>query len=231
MITTVISCVQRADNRRATLAQLEAFGLAPVVVESPCAPAGPHGNAAAALRAGEVALATPGAWLFCEDDIDLAPDFSWHLQEALELDAVTYLYLNDSPTRLRLHHGRPLANAILQQRAIERGAYRVLQRAALFGTQCVLIPERLKAKMVELLRAEHRSERGDPFDGRLHTWLRSVPDEDVFVMLPHPVQHRQDRTGREWTERVMRSLSFGIPYVLEDGTRSHQPKPRKFSVR
>lgn len=228
LVVTMVSCVQRASNRRRTLAQFDALGLPVRVIESACNPAGDASMTLAADEAGRVALSEPGAWLFIEDDIDLAPDFAWHLDRALELDSITYLYFNDSHTRMRMQLGKSLADRIMNQEPIQRGPVELLQRAALFGTQCVLIPERLKAKAHEVMTRPQKN--AEPPDSRLHTWLRADRTERVFTMLPHPVQHRQDRTGREWTPRVMRSLSYGVPYLLEDGSASHSPTPRGFDI-
>ncbi len=208
-ITTVmISCEQRATARALTIPQLERAGYPPQVFISPCNPAGPDENA----RIAGVAL----AWaadrgqpvLFTEDDIDLAPDFGWHAQRAAREDALTYLYLNDSPRRLQAHLGRATARAILTRAPMPRGPYRIGTIAALFGTQAVLIPARLLPDIAALAAATNTHRM--PFDGRLHTWARATPSERVLVMLPHPVQHRQDRTGREPSDRIMRSLSHGI---------------------
>lgn len=211
MLTTVMSsCAQREAARALTIPQLREVGLDPMVFLSPCSPAGPEQNRANALAALSWAQRQGGPVLFVEDDIDLAPDFAWHVRVAAELDALTYLYLNDTPGRLRAHHGQAVADAILAGHPLPRGAYAVQRRAALFGTQAVVLPEWLVPDLVERLGATNAKE---PFDGELFLWARAHKHKPVYVMLPHPVQHRQDRTGREPTDRVMRSASFPLARV------------------
>jgi hypothetical protein len=205
----MISCVQRTAGRALTIPQLTAAGYPPRVFLSPCDPAGPEGNLSVSLQAVEWAATMNAPMLFVEDDIDLAPDFPWHVQRAIELDAVTYLYLNDSPKRLRAHFGDQLAHRILAGEQIDRREYEIQKRFALFGTQCVVIPQRLVPDMVGVLR-EPREGSPSPWDGRLHLWAKAHPEERVFVMMPHPVQHREDRTGRGPARHPMRSLSFGL---------------------
>ena len=133
--------------------------------------------------------------LYVEDDIDVdAILFPWAINLAERLDAVTYLYLNDAPARLRLHFGNEVTQTITERGMLTRGAYAIRTRAALFGTQAVLIPARLLPTMVELLEDTSGRSWRQPWDGRLHIWLRKHLQERVFSILPHPVQHRQDRT-------------------------------------
>lgn len=226
---TIVSCRQREASRRSTVAQLTAAGLTPVVVLSDCNPASDEGMTLAAEQAATVALFNPGGWLFCEDDIDLAPDFAWHLAEAVRRDAITYLYLNDSRERMTRMLGDSTTNRILAQRPIQRGPYELLERTALFGTQCVFIPERLKSAVAKVMTEPRRIP--EPPDGRLHLWLNHAgAHERVFTSLPHPVQHRQERAGRGWTARLMRSFSYGVPYLLDDGSPSHEATPRPFDT-
>jgi hypothetical protein len=195
------------------LPQLARHGVTPEVFLSPCNPAGPTHNREVAYRALSWAASFARPVLFVEDDIDVGPDFAWHVDVAVGLDALTYLYLNDTVSRLRAHHGRELAERITNRARIERGAYAVRERAALFGTQCVVIPARLVPVMIERLSSDEAARGEHPTDGVLHVWARRHPHEGVYVMLPHPVQHRQVRTGRSPLHRTLRSMSFGMPWV------------------
>lgn len=208
------SCRVRELARARTIPQLRAAGLDPIVFLSPCNPAGPEQNRIVALEAMRHANTLGLPTLYVEDDIDVDQMlFPWALRLAERLDAVTYLYLNDEHARLQAHFGPIVTRAIMKREMITRGAYAIRQRAALFGTQCVMIPARLLPTMVDvLIDNEERRER-EPWDGRLHTWLRRHQEERVFSILPHPVQHRQDRTGRPETSRVMRSLSYGLSWT------------------
>jgi len=212
-MTTIVmgSCRVREIARARTIPQFRALGHDPKVFLSACQPAGPAGNAAIALEAMLYAATQNYPVLYIEDDIDLDPIlFPWALDLAHRLDSVTYLYLNDQHARLQAHFGSAVTKAIMDGECITRGAYAIRQRAALFGTQCVLIPQRLILTMVEILKADKPTQ---PWDGRLHSWLRSNRSEAVYSILPHPVQHRQDRTGRSEARQVMRSMSYGLPWV------------------
>ena len=214
VLTVMASCRVRETARARTIPQLRQAGLDPIVFLSPCNPAGATQNRAVAFEALTHAAGKRLPTLYVEDDIDIDQHlFPWALDLAVRLDAVTYLYLNDTPARLREHFGREIERSITNEEAIVRGAYAVRERAALFGTQCVLIPARLLDTMLDVLsRTDGRGHR-NPWDGRLHLWLRENRDERVFSILPHPVQHRQDRTGREQTNRIMRSMSYGMAWV------------------
>lgn len=208
------SCKIRTLSRSVTIPQFEALGIKPKVFLSPCSPAGPEQNRAVALQAIRYAAKRKKTTLYIEDDINIDPIlFPWALDLATSLDAVTYLYLNDTPARMRQHYGRQIAKVVEQQSTIVRGAYAIRKPAALFGTQAVLIPARLMPEMIEILENNAGSRTRMPWDGRLHTWVRANRHERVYSILPHPVQHRQDRTGRPEANHVMRSMSYGIPWV------------------
>lgn len=208
------SCRERTLERSRTLAQLRAAGIRDHAVHlSECRPGSPE-----AINAGMRAAMTiarqdhPGrGLLLVEDDLELAPDFPWHLRQALELDHITYLFLIDTPQRLALHHGPDLAARILAGGPVPRGPTRLLTAAAPFGTQCVLIPERLAATVAAL---------ADPpgpaaLDTRLAAWLRRHPEEPAYTTLPHPVQHLNARAGADPTAARIerRSASYGLPTV------------------
>src|SRR5690606_41444976 len=99
----MVSCAQRESARALTIPQLEKAGVAVTVLLDDCAPPvqTPPGNGPIGLKAVRHAMAM--GWehvLIVEDDIDLAPDFPMFLTAALDVGAVTYFYLNDSPMRL-----------------------------------------------------------------------------------------------------------------------------------
>ena len=211
ILTVMASCRVRETARARTIPQLRQAGLDPLVFLSPCDPAGPQQNRIVAHEALTHAATKRLPTLYVEDDIDIDQQlFRWALDLAVRLDAVTYLYLNDTPARMREHFGREIERSITNEEAIVRGAYAIRERAALFGTQCVLIPARLLDTMVSILEFDSGLRRRMPWDGRLHTWLREHRDERVFSILPHPIQHRQDRTGRTEATKVMRSMSYGM---------------------
>lgn len=194
MITSVISCQQRSEAREQTIPQLEAAGLTPKVFLSPCdeeQPAGGRGNAMVSARAIRYALEANQDLLFCEDDIDLAPDFRRFLDLARTVGRVTYLYLHDVAHYMGKRYGLSITHAIQRRDPIEAGLYELLENRNLSGAQCVYLPlSFLKAAPVHVFEAGSR-----PID----IWLSSVLHEErikPLVALPHPVQHRQVRVAR-----------------------------------
>lgn len=205
----MISCAQRVETRAATLEQLARHGVTPTVTLHPCNPGSPAGTNEAA-REALAPLTTDRPLLFLEDDLRLAADFGWHVDRAVALDAICYLYLNDSAPRLAAHFGPGLAQQIMERRPMERGPRRLLRPAACYGTQAVVIPARLIGTMRSLANEDDRS----PFDSRVQRWLQANhPREAIYSSLPHPVQHLNERRGKsDFEPKAERlSMSYGIP--------------------
>ena len=194
----MISCAQREVARSLTIPQFQAQGIEPKVFLSPCTPAGPRQNNIVSLEALEYAL--DDDCLFIEDDIDIAPDFAGRLAEA---ENVTYFYLNDNPDRLFRTYPSEQAQAILKGEPLSPGIYKVLSTSFLFGSQCVYLPK----DFLPLVRNMLLRHREQPMDGALVKTFRKYRTP-VYVCLPHPVQHRHDRTGRSADNKVKRSMSF-----------------------
>lgn len=214
--TVMISCAQRTIIREATINALLATGIVSRVKAAihPCNPGSPAGTNEAA-RDALTGIRTDHPLLFVEDDLLLASDFAWHVERAIHLNALTYLYLNDSEQRLLQHFGHEVTTAILHRRPIDRGPRRFLRPAAPFGTQAVVVPARLVETVQSLAW-----EAGDlPFDTRLQRWLQTnVQSESAWSSLPHPVQHLNARQGKIDTEpKAQRlSMSFGMPTTGRD---------------
>lgn len=194
LLTSVISCRQRSRARAETIPQLEAAGLNPVAFLSPCdeqQPAGGRGNALVSSQALRAALESASDLLFCEDDIDLAPDFPRFLQMAQEARRVTYFYLHDVGHYMAHRYGLPMTHAIQRGDPIRAGLYELKTARNLSGSQCIYLPlEALKAAPVHVFQAGNR-----PMDIWLSQWLHS-DGITPLVALPHPVQHRQVRVAR-----------------------------------
>ena len=218
LTTTVISCQQREEARAVTLPQLEAAGLTPRVFLSPCddtQPAGGRGNALVSAQAIRHALTVGADLLFCEDDIDLAPDFPRFLELARASGRVTYLYLHDVGHYMPERYGAALTNAILTRQAITAGLYPLGTARNLSGSQCIYLPfEVLQAAPVHVFQAGSR-----PMDIWLSQWLH---DDGItpLVALPHPVQHRQVRVARVKPDQLnpdKYSKSFSLERRWPDG--------------
>lgn len=208
----MVSCQQRSAARRLTIPQLEAAGVRVTVMLDECVPPvrTPPGNGPIGLKAVRHAIAA--GWervLIVEDDIDLAPDFPMFLSAAIEAGAATYFYLNDRRDRLVDILGPELAASVMRGEALPRQLVRARRYAGLFGAQCVLLPR-------EILHAVERwqAARGDSFDGNI---LRALTHKQfpTLVAVPHPVQHRHDRTARTDDTRLKKSFSFALPRVGE----------------
>ena len=200
VIVTMISCVQREEARSLTIPQLERFGLRPHLFLSPCDPAGPEQNNLVSREAVRTALEHDDDLLFTEDDIDFSPAFPDRLAEAT---GVTYFYLNDRPERLFTTYGYEIAPKILHKEEITPGLYEAKSYKHLFGAQCVFLPKRILKHVLNFLIAHPMQ----PFDGSLSLLLKKRK-EPVTIALPHPVQHRHDRTARVPDDRIKRSMSY-----------------------
>lgn len=206
--TTIISCEQRHEARALTIPQLEAAGYPPTVFLSPCNPAGARGNAAVTRRALIHAKETGGHLLFCEDDIDLAPDFPLFVQMAAAVpDRITYLYIHDTPERMHKIYGLALNRHIQSKRPLARGLYPTVNTVDLMGGQCVFIPK----PVLDRINPDQLIGKGIPCD---HFFAAIVRHETpgALIALPHPVQHRHDRTARTPSDNPnKRSMSFDLP--------------------
>ena len=202
LTTVMISCIQRQAARDVTIAQLRALGLQPTGGYQPdvyggahlsaCSPWGTnYGNADASKRALEHARAMGGDCLFVEDDIDVSPALLERLTEARAANRVTYMYVHDGIHDLVLVYGREMAYRIRAGARIPPGLYEFRTNQRLFHAQCVYLPKRA----LDALDLSDMLERKRPIDAFLTEHLMRV-GEFPLVALPHPVQHRNDRTAR-----------------------------------
>jgi len=226
----MVSCAQRESARALTIPQLEKAGVAVTVLLDDCTPPvqTPPGNGPIGLKAIRHAIAM--GWehvLIVEDDIDLAPDFPMFVEAALKTNAAVYLYLNDRESRMRDILGTELTRSILAKEPQPRRLVRARRYAGLFGAQAVLLPAAI-LPTVERWQAA----KGDSFDANI---LRALVHKQfpTLVAIPHPVQHRHDRTARTPDERLKKSHSFnlariGTEVTVDAGLRHAQPRePRR----
>ena len=206
----MISCVQRSSARRATIPQFERLGVSVAVSLSPCTPAGPKQNNIASVHALNCAYAEGKHCLFLEDDVDVDKElFEWALPEAIRRDRVTYFYMHDKEHRVDGFYGKTVASRIMTGNPIRRDLYQVRRIKELFNTQAVFLPYWFYAPIVERNRLEGTSQSFDVF----LTWYLNRSKEPPLVALPHPVQHRNDRTARVGMGRDEKeSRSFGVPW-------------------
>lgn len=208
MEALMISCRLRTAARAATIPQLEAAGVDVRVFIDACDPIRAADNGPITLDAIRHARSRGGHALLVEDDIDLANDFPEALEAATvaaDAGAVVYLFLIDRWDRMLLHYGRELTEEILMGRAMQRQVIPVASPKMLYGTQCVLLPERF----LPIYEAQ-LADRPEPADRSLQRTI-TKSSWPVKVVLPHPVQHRQDRTLRGVDDRVKLSQSYWLP--------------------
>lgn len=209
--TVMISCRQREAARAETLPQLNAAGLEPEVFLSPCDPPGQLENARISREALAWAASTGLPTLFCEDDIDLAPDFAWYLERA-DPSRVTFLFMAEltkgwMPNRAIGLYGPDVAEVALNARPMTRQFVTTRHWNGLWGTQCLLIPAAAVKTLVEDLREPYTA-----FDEHLRAYLERSRSP-VMVAVPNPVQHRGDRTARNGAGSGYRSASYHCPRV------------------
>jgi hypothetical protein len=219
----MISCRQREQARALTIPQFNDLGLAVSVHLSPCEPAGPIHNNLVSTHALHDAYAEGKHCLFIEDDIDLdAPLFRHFLELALLNDKVMYFYLHDKEDRVREFYGAALANRIMAGLPIRKDVYELNTTRELFGTQCVFLPYWFYAPIVENASLQATTHSFDVF---LSQYLFTVK-ETPLVALPHPVQHRHDRTARSGNGSPMKySLSYRLPWFEEGENREVHKDP------
>lgn len=211
MITTIISLVDRTEARNLTIPQFQALCIKPqVILSDPTKDGRAYGNPRSNLAAARLALAAAieaeADLLFCEDDIDLNPrTFLQAVEIAREVDEVTYLYVHDDPKRLVTHYRSDLANHIRRGGTMPLQAVKLRSPRELDNTQCVYLPHRYLSDLLE------RHGKAS-FDVHLWTALAAWHIRP-WVVLPHPVQHRNDLTMRDPARHTRphearRSLTF-----------------------
>ena len=121
-----------------------------------------------------------------------------------------YLYLNDHESRMRDILGSDLTKSILAKEPQPRRLVRARRYAGLFGAQAVLLPAAILPTVEQWQAA-----KGDSFDGNI---LRALLHKQfpTLVAVPHPVQHRHDRTARTPDDRLKKSRSYALPRVGEE---------------
>ena len=188
MRSVMISCVQRRDERALTLPQLIAADLNPVVIESPCDPAGGPLNRLAAYQALQVLGSNGG--LFFEDDIDIdRAIFGEAVRLAAETNEICTLFLPRRPslyptgvlTAIAAGVPIPLHAAKLENTRDRRGYY---------GSQAVYLPGHFVMGALRL-RSLFMTQDGlplpeaDGFDFYIKDEARAI-----YGVFPNPVQHR-----------------------------------------
>lgn len=229
LLCSVLSAAERRATRELTLTNLKAVGLDPVVslntptehnaaiadqerehleqrgyrvwvTGDPTKGYGGRNNMLGGQPAFYEALETGSDLLYCEDDIDLAPDFLWFLDEARAVrDAVTYFYTHDGRgdkqlgARYGLHVWRALKRCMYYREPFEpRGLYRARDTTKLNSGQAIFFPHEVLT-LLPLDELNHSHSAVDMWTQNRVT-RAGVP---ILVALPHPVQHRHDRTGRQ----------------------------------
>jgi len=207
-IASVISLVQRKQERQETVKGLQKAGLKVQVFESdPLADAIAHNkplneasdkgnnfsNALVSVKALEWALTQNKSLLFCEDDIVFADYFQDLLNEVMLKNQLCYLYCHDNSfmTYPRTQGFMPISSAYLA------------------FTQCVFLP----LWLIRQFDLDSLGEGLTSFD----LWLEHFCQRNAIfphTILPHPVQHQQSRTGRH--DALKHQSKYSKSFVSSD---------------
>lgn len=206
--------VENAAMAEAEAASLRDRGYEVIVNGQPEKGYGGRNNCSAGNVAFQTALERGTDLLYCEDDLLLAPDFPAFLKLARQTpDAVTYFYIHDGrgDKAAAQKYSHPVWEAIKRARYYHEpfqpaGLYRVRDHRNLNSGQCIHLP----LKVLRTLPVDELATSDMAMDmwiqDRVH--LAGIP---ILVALPHPVQHRHDRTGRSPSPNPnKRSESFDL---------------------
>lgn len=210
VVATVISLVERAETRQETVQSLIDFGLDVKVIESdPRDDAQNYGNkksnALASVKAIQFALENKKNLLFVEDDVYFSKHFGVFVNWAAESDKVTYFYAHDETKQIPVIYPLELITQIKAREKQEPRFIPFNSTSWLPFTQCVYIP----LDVLQTFNLEDLAKGGVSFD----IWLMNHINKNKLapqLALPHQVQHKGVRLGREKQDPqpYKRSLSF-----------------------
>jgi len=198
LLVVIPTVAERAAECARTVAQWVALGVSVATFLTPAGlPRGPRTHG----RIGRLALAEgaerAGAVLFCEDDVDLAPDLARHLPTLLSAGRVITLYLPGSrfyPTRLRQGPWPEL-----------RLTY-VVGLRQWFGSQCLLLPRAVAAALAREPEPEKDLDAG--LDMVVRRWLLRE-GQTLWATVPNLAQHRSPPSVTSPRYKAHHSISFG----------------------
>jgi hypothetical protein len=207
-----------------TLRNCRKAGLAPrVFLSNP--PAGKEQSRINQKKARDWAMSQDADLLFLEDDLIFNDKlFHYFLNRTMQehKDDVVFFYAHDTSSDSHLFYDNKTIELIKNpNKKIPPFFYKFPNYERLHFGQAVYIPLRVLKLMTGVLRDYVRSGSGElmPTDSlvsltlsnRRYGWIGLI---DAYVTLPHPVQHRHVRIGREGENEGRdagrkRSLSFG----------------------
>jgi hypothetical protein len=226
LTVTLMSAAERRSTREDTLKQLARVGLVPIIILNTPTPEnariapeeaaryqklgyeviingepdrgyGGRNNLLAARDAVRTALDRKTDLLYFEDDVDVHDDIHWFIREASEVtDAVTWFYTHDGrgdkllAARYGLHVWEKLKHCMSWHEPFPRGLYRIRDSRKVNSGQAIYFPH----EMLLRLPVAELDVGSSPFD--MWAQKRASQVGPLLVGLPHPVQHRHDRTGR-----------------------------------
>jgi hypothetical protein len=194
---------QRAGELALTLAQWARWGVTPLVVTQPedwpLNQASQRRNAERALRAALDTRPAATHVLFCEDDVDLAPDVPTWLPALMRLDGPTTFFLVGN-----FYYPPHIQQQIAERAPLDECVVIVPRLHHWWGTQAVL----LARELVEELLCWESGRTG--WDIHLQHYLRAH-DVPLYATVPNLAQQRDVRTVMSVLGSHHRSLTFGRP--------------------
>jgi len=205
-----------------TLRNCKNVGLNPKIFLSK-PPAGKEQSRINQKRARDWAISQNADLLFLEDDLIFNRElFTYFLNRTLNehRNDVVFFYSHDTSQDSHLFYDEKIIEVIKNpSKKIDYQFYKFIGYERLHFGQAVYIPLRVLKLMSGMLRKYYRRKRELlPTDALLSLTLSFRPpgwegEVSAYVTLPHPVQHRHARNGRE-NEHEGRdikkvSLSFG----------------------
>lgn len=241
-VATLVSAVERQATRDRTLAQLQAVGITPAIILNtpnrsnwhhakieqaryeranhevmvtgdPRKGWGNRNNALAFTAAFRYAHEQRRGLLYFEDDLEVAPDFPWFLNQAIDADVATWFYAHEQGRAVRLmtaRYGTRIWNRIRMHAQAgtpftPKGLYTVHDTETLMSGQAFYLPYRV----LNALPLHELERQGSPVDRWTQHRVTKI-GECALIALPHPVQHLHDRTGREKGRNAKASITFHL---------------------
>jgi hypothetical protein len=217
-VSTIVGCNFEGRDKELykSLEQIHELGVKPEIFWSGL-PVGKEQSRINQKRARDWAVSQGKDLLFFEDDIDInIPLFRFFLPRAVSRTdgCPTFFYAHDNSLFLKNYYESDVIKKVLNpEEYISPSVFKVPIVKRLFFAQAVYIPFTTLVLMSDTLRDYSRGNNGEliPTDMLLTLTLQKHK-MNAFITLPHPVQHRHVRIGRENESEGFQSQKFSRTY-------------------